>query len=158
MKYVSLVLTLFAIILCSCGEDAKIEPVAPGDGYYSIDLSFEGVTPHYEKYSPYQSIIDAPQGGVSFKVKGNKVSAEDMYISCFSISTGPQDIIYLTPFEGYDSEELKISYTFNDAAPQMEIEVSANESTEMRRIEMLIGSGYCSNSIIIIQPGLPAEE
>ncbi len=154
---VRMVLMLLVVLPTACSEDSKIEPVVPGDGYYVIDLSFEGVTPRYEKYNPYESIIDATQNGASFKVKCSKEHSEDMYVSCLCTSTAPEEIIYLSPYESYNSEKLKISYTFIDSLPVMEIEVTANESTEIRRIEMLIGSGYCSNSIIITQPGLSAE-
>lgn len=157
MKQIPLIFSLLLVLLCSCGEDEKLDyPV--GGGEYVIDLLFDGVTPRYASENPYYSMIDLPQEGKSFKITGSAKDAKDIFISAFCSSSDPSNIIYLAPYESFTSEELKISYTFTDGIPKINIEVSANQTDEERRIDMLVGDPYCSNGIVITQPGLPAGD
>ncbi len=102
--------------------------------------------------------VEVPQEGASFvvDVTGEK-AANNAYVSMIDFSYDEKSV-YPYIFEPYDSEELKISYSEIEAHPRINIEVSANETTEERRIYLHLGDPYCSNRIIITQPGLSAEE
>ena len=153
--YSILTFLILAVLMVGCD---KAEEIGRHE-FYSIDPVFDGVTATYDlpKY-PYTAYIEIPQEGKAFTIEGRGEKAMDhTYVSMIDFSYDEKSV-YPYIFESYDSEELKISYSDIDTHPRINIEVSANESTEERRIYLHLGDPYCSNSIIITQPGLPAEE
>ena len=154
--YSILTFLILAVIMVGCD---KAEEEMGRHEYYSIDPVFDGATATYNlPKDPYTAYIEIPQEGKAFTIEGRGEKALDhTYVSMIDFSSDKKSI-QLHKYESYDSEELKISYPDISGQYLIDIVVSANESTEERRISVKIADPYCSNRIEIIQPGLSAEE